>query len=198
MDPKFSFPLPGTIPTQAPVPVPEEKNVMSLVSQEDIFKIPDQNFAIISIVVPKDGPQFALKIRGVYERLEDANRAARQLSMTDPFFDIHVVDMWNWLPLPAPELPDGGRHYSNEEFETIMKRYFKEMKERQTKMKERIEQAKEDAEKNEHGPVQEGAVETVVEYEPTVIRGETVPVDEEKPESDEQKPGGDEAGPSTD
>lgn len=176
MDPRHVFPPPGAVPSQGPVPAPSGKNVMSLVSQEDVLKIRGQNYAVISVVVPKDSEgshQFALKIRGVYEDLEDANKSAKQISVVDPFFDVYVVECWKWLPLPPPEVPEGGRHYSNEEFEVIMTRYFKEMKERQAKMKGRLEQARDDAKNNEHGPVQEDAVKTEIEFEPTEVRVET-------------------------
>lgn len=164
-----TFPLPGTIPAQEPIAPPEEeKNILDLVSNVDVLRVADQNYALISCVVPDSGAQFALKIRGVYETIEEAEKAARQLSMVDPFFDIAIVEMWKWLSLPAPEdvtaLPT---NYTNDEFNTIMKRYFADMKDRQKKMKDRIELSKENAKENEHGPVQEGAVPTEIEFTKT-------------------------------
>lgn len=78
--------------------------------------------------------------------------------------------MWKWLALPPPEVPEGtNRHYQNDEFEHIMKRYFEEMRERQKKMKSRIEQARADAKENVAGPVQDDAQQTEVDYTPTIV-----------------------------
>ena len=165
------FPLPGTIPTESFVAPPEEKKVLDLVAQEDVLKVSGQNYAVLSMVVPDEGARFALKIRGVYDTLEEAERAARQISMVDPFFDVMVCELWKWLSLPPPEAPEGvQRHYNNAEFEAIMQRYFSEMRDKQQKAKLRLEQARSDAANNEAGPVQEDAVRTEIEFTKTEVK----------------------------
>lgn len=96
---------------------------------------------------------------------------------------VFVVEMWKWLSLPPPEVPEGtNRHYQNEEFEIIMKRYFEEMRERQKKIKARVEQAKKDAENNDAGPAQEDAQQTEIEFTPTKVEANIIdPI----PEGDE-------------
>ena len=89
-----------------------------------------------------------------------------------------VCECWKWLSLPPPEVPEGtNRHYTNAEFETVMKRYFETQAEAQKKAKARMEQARKDAAANEAGPVQDGAVPTEIEFEKTVAR-----LEEAKPE----------------
>ena len=89
-----------------------EKNVRSLTLDQnvdtDTEKMHGQNFALISIVSP-DGNQKAknicLKIKGVFNTVEEANKHAEMLQKLDDTFDIYVVEMYSWLLVPPdPEL----------------------------------------------------------------------------------------------
>lgn len=89
-----------------------EKNVRSLTLDQnvdtDTEKMHGQNFALISIVSP-DGNQKAknicLKIKGVFNTVEEANKHAEILQKLDDTFDIYVVEMYSWLLVPPdPEL----------------------------------------------------------------------------------------------
>ena len=89
-----------------------KKNVSSLTLDEnvdkDTEKIHGQNYALISIVSP-DGNQKAknicLKIKGVFNNVEEANKHAELLQKLDDTFDIFVVEMYSWLLVPPdPEL----------------------------------------------------------------------------------------------
>lgn len=83
-----SFPLPGTVPAQPLVEAPaSDRKVLDLVNNEDVFKLAGQNYAVISVVTQPENAQFALKIRGVTDTLEEAEKHAKQLAAIDPFFD---------------------------------------------------------------------------------------------------------------
>ena len=84
-----------------------ERHVRSLTLDENVNKDSDkisgQNYALISIVSP-DGNQkhenICLKIKGVFNTLEEANKHAEILQKIDSTFDIYVVEMYSWLLVP--------------------------------------------------------------------------------------------------
>jgi hypothetical protein len=71
--------------------------------EEDLLQIPSQRFALISIVSPQSNQQYkscALKIRGVFATEDEGRRHADKLSKMDSTFDVFLVDMYKWLPIP--------------------------------------------------------------------------------------------------
>ena len=71
--------------------------------EEDLVQIPSQRYALISIVSPQSNQKFetcALKIRGVFATEDEARRHATRLSSTYTTFDVYMVDMYKWLPIP--------------------------------------------------------------------------------------------------
>lgn len=81
-------------------------------------EIIDQKFVCLSIVLPKNGRQSnsddsnseskqkeeqisAIKIRGVYETMDEAKARAAELQKIDPYFHIFIGDVGRWLPLDA-------------------------------------------------------------------------------------------------
>jgi hypothetical protein len=71
--------------------------------EEDLIQIPSQRFALISIVSPQSNQQYkscALKIRGVFATEDEGRRHADKLSKMDSTFDVFLVDMYKWLPIP--------------------------------------------------------------------------------------------------
>ena len=89
-----------------------EKNVRSLTLDQnvdtDTEKMHGQNFALISIVSPNGNQKaknICLKIKGVFNTVEEANKHAEMLQKLDDTFDIYVVEMYSWLLVPPdPEL----------------------------------------------------------------------------------------------
>ena len=84
-----------------------EKQIRSLTLDEnvdtDTTKVPGQNYALISIVSPQGNQKsdnLCLKIRGVFNTLEEANKHAEMLQKIDSTFDVYVVEMYSWLLLP--------------------------------------------------------------------------------------------------
>ena len=84
-----------------------EKKIKSLTLDEnvdkDIEKLSGQNYALISIVSPESSQKsdnICLKIKGVFDTLENANKHAEILQKMDDTFDIYVVEMYSWLLVP--------------------------------------------------------------------------------------------------
>lgn len=71
--------------------------------EEDVFQITSQRFALISVVSPQSNQKHstcALKIRGVFATEEEGRRHADKISKMDTTFDVFLVDMYKWLPIP--------------------------------------------------------------------------------------------------
>ena len=84
-----------------------EKQIRSLSLDENVDKdsekVSGQNYALISVVSPQGGQKsenICLKIKGVFNTLEDANKHAEMLQKIDSTFDIYVVEMYSWLLVP--------------------------------------------------------------------------------------------------
>lgn len=84
-----------------------EKQIRSLSLDENVDKdsekVSGQNYALISVVSPQSGQKsenICLKIKGVFNTLEDANKHAEMLQKIDSTFDIYVVEMYSWLLVP--------------------------------------------------------------------------------------------------
>ena len=84
-----------------------ERQIRSLSLNEnvdkDTEKVSGQNYALISIVSPNGGQKcenICLKIKGVFNSLEEANKHAEMLQKIDSTFDIYVVEMYSWLLMP--------------------------------------------------------------------------------------------------
>lgn len=84
-----------------------ERQIRSLSLDEnvdkDTEKVSGQNYALISVVSPQGcqkSENICLKIKGVFNTLEDANKHAEMLQKIDSTFDIYVVEMYSWLLVP--------------------------------------------------------------------------------------------------
>ncbi len=64
-----------------------------------------------------------LKVRGVYDTYDHAVARAKALNKKDPYFNVYVADVGQWLPWdPDPEQVKDGE-YQNEELNKLMKAY---------------------------------------------------------------------------
>ena len=77
--------------------------------EKDTFKINGQNYALVSFVSPESNQKIkegiGMKIKGVFDKLDEAKEHAEKLQKLDPTFDIYVVEMYSWLLVPPnPEL----------------------------------------------------------------------------------------------
>ena len=69
----------------------------------DEKRFPCQNYALISVVSPESSQKTktcGVKIKGVFETVEIAQMEAKRLMEIDSTFDIFLVEMGKWLPIP--------------------------------------------------------------------------------------------------
>lgn len=69
----------------------------------DEKRFPGQNYALISVVSPESNQKTkscGVKIKGVFESVEIAQMEAKKLMQIDQTFDIYLVEMGKWLPIP--------------------------------------------------------------------------------------------------
>lgn len=109
--------------------------------EEDLIQIPSQRFALISIVSPQSNQQYkscALKIRGVFATEEEGRRHADKLSKMDSTFDVFLVDMYKWLPIP----PDADKIDDQVYQEQMLNDIIQGHKEQQILVKQHFEERK--------------------------------------------------------
>ena len=109
-----------------------EENKSRLVDMEenlatDRIRIPLQNYALISIVsscnTSQKSENTCVKIRGVFETIEEANRHASKIINHDPTFDVMVVSMYEWLLVPPDMTKIKDQQYMNDSLNTLISEY---------------------------------------------------------------------------
>lgn len=109
--------------------------------EPDTFTIPGQNYALINVVSPKSNQKnedFAVKIKGVFATLDDAKAHAEKINKIDPTFDLFLVELYKWLPIP-PSIDDiENQEYQDKKLNDIITAHHDE----QIKAKEFFEKRK--------------------------------------------------------
>jgi len=106
-----------------------------------------QKWVCISFLSPegiKNCSVRGLKIRGVYDLREDADKRAKELQETDPDFHVFVGEVGKWLPWDPEPNDVADQVYQEKELNDLMKGY----KDNLTKAKRLQEQRKSDMLKN--------------------------------------------------
>lgn len=109
--------------------------------EEDILQVPGQKFALISIVSPSSKQKHdscALKIRGVFASEEEGRNHAEKLSKIDQLFDVFLVDMYKWLPVPPDPNHIGDTVYQDKMLNDIIQGH----KEQQMLVRQHFEEQK--------------------------------------------------------
>ena len=109
--------------------------------EEDTITIPSQNYALISIVSPQSNQKAnitALKIKGVFEHKEDAQKYVSKLMQNDDTYDIFLVDMYKWLAIPPDLSSIEGQVHQEKELNEIIQGH----KEQQLLAKSHFEERK--------------------------------------------------------
>lgn len=110
---------------------------------EDPIKVPEQNFALISVVSPHASQQcasVALKIRGVFSSEKDAKKHAEKLMKLDSNFDVFMVEMNKWLQIPPDVERIEDQVYQDKQLNALIQGYHAE----QLKSKEYFEARKQE------------------------------------------------------
>ena len=94
----------------------------------DTIKVPGQNWACVSFVSPQSNQKnnsIGMKIRGVFDKQEEAVDYVKKLIRLDPTFDIFICEMYNWCLVPPDPEKVGDQVYQNEELNKIVSEYRK-------------------------------------------------------------------------
>ena len=111
---------------------------------EDFIKLSGQNFALISVVSPSSSQKHdvcAMKIRGVFDTKEDAQHHVKRLMQSDSTFDVFLVDMYKWLPIP----PDNSKIDDAVYQEDVLNDIIRGHREEQLRVKEHFDERKKES-----------------------------------------------------
>jgi hypothetical protein len=89
--------------------------------------LPDQKFAIISIIgphMPQKCDVWGLKVRGTANSLEKAKMMSQKLMKIDNNYDIFTVEVGKFFPLVVDPLAVGNVEYQNSQLNDLMKSYL--------------------------------------------------------------------------
>jgi len=106
--------------------------------EPDTITIPGQNYALISVVSPTSNQKndaCAVKIKGVFGTIAEAESWAKKLQKDDATFDIFLVELYKWLPIP----PDINLIENQEYQDSYLKDLIEGNKREQSKAKEFFE-----------------------------------------------------------
>ena len=95
----------------------------------DEIQIPGQKYALISVVSPSSAQKndtCGVKIRGVFETVEEAKMQAKKLNKVDPLFDVFLVELYKWLPIPPNTSMIENQEYQDEMLNTLVKGHAEE------------------------------------------------------------------------
>lgn len=108
---------------------------------EDVITVPGQAYALVSFVSPtsnQKGDRCAMKIRGVFGTREEVAAHVRKLMRIDNSFDIFLMEMYKWVPVP----PDPNAVEDQEYNETFLNELIKGYKESQLAAKQHFAERK--------------------------------------------------------
>jgi hypothetical protein len=94
----------------------------------DVIKVPGQNFACVSFVSPNTNQKcdfMGMKIRGVFDKHEEAVEYVKRLIKLDTTFDIFICSMYEWCLVPPDPEHISDQKYQDETLNTIISEYRK-------------------------------------------------------------------------
>lgn len=135
--------------------------------EADTFTIPGQQYALINVVSPtskQKNETCGVKIKGVFASIDEAKVHAQKLSKLDPTFDVFLVELYKWLPIP-PSIEDiEDKQHQDDKLNKIIE----EHKAEQMRAKEHFEQRKEMLMAGKADPI-DGVEKTYEEAEPEEV-----------------------------
>lgn len=145
----------------------EDKSVRNLTYEKDPMTCGTQTFAVVSIITPPQCNHLALKISGCFPDETSANEFAAELMNKVPYFDLYVVNMYNWLRLPLTD--DDRLHiktsHNDKELEKIIETFRKKQVDNRAKTRERMK-ASSDSKEIDEDPEEEQEVRLEIESLP--------------------------------
>lgn len=115
----------------------------------DTLRVKDLKFIVLSCAAQgmrqvTDNNKCAVKIRGAFDTGEEAELHAQALQQEDPYFDIYVAPMYEWIAIPPETSMCEEVHMPNKTVEEIMNRELQYRHASATKLEQRIQGAKDD------------------------------------------------------
>jgi len=92
----------------------------------DEKKFPGQNYALISIVSPSSNQKTdtcGIKIKGVFETIEIAQQEAKKIMELDSTYDVFLVEVGKWLPVPPNKDMIESQEYQDKILNDIIKQH---------------------------------------------------------------------------
>ena len=105
------------------------KENVKIMMREDEIQIPSQQYALVSFVSPVNEQKYthiAMKIRGVFRTREEAEDHCKKVMKNDPYFDVYVVDLYQWLVVPPNREMVKDQVYQEEFLNNMMSEYDQE------------------------------------------------------------------------
>lgn len=93
---------------------------------EDPITVPGQLFALVSFVTPtanQKSDACAMKIRGVFGTRDEASAHVKRLMRIDNSFDVYLMDMYKWVPVPPDPNTVNDQEYTDRALNDLMKGY---------------------------------------------------------------------------
>jgi hypothetical protein len=91
------------------------------------LQISDQKYALVSIIGPSSNQRNdsnALKIYGVFSNTEEANSHAKKLQQVESDFDVFLVELYKWLPVPPDAESIKDQQYQDNMLNSIVTGYL--------------------------------------------------------------------------
>ena len=114
--------------------------------EPDLFRVPDQLWALFSMIRPdeykaahhknRDYHGYLIKFRGVFATREDAEAHIKKLMAIDRHFDVHLIPAFTWSGIDDDCVED--RQYADEMVGSILKGYFEHENSRMSGIRDRI------------------------------------------------------------
>ena len=95
----------------------------------DTLQVPNQKFALVSFVSPESNqkhPKLAMKIRAVFPTVEEAREHAARIMKQDKWFDVYVVEMYNWVLIPPNPDDIMDQEHQDKMLNNMVKEYRKQ------------------------------------------------------------------------
>lgn len=113
----------------------------------DRIRVPNINFIVLSCAAPgmaqvTNDNRCAAKIRGAFNTVDEANIHAELLQREDPYFDIYVAPMYEWIVIPPQTGECGEVHLQNKTIEEIMNKELQHRHDSASQLESRIQNAK--------------------------------------------------------
>lgn len=122
-------------------------SINNIQAMSDTIRVPNLNFIVLSCAAPgmsqvTNDNRCAAKIRGAFNTVEEANVHAALLQREDPYFDIYVAPMYEWMVIPPQTGECEQVHLPNKTIEDIMNKELQHRHGTAAQLETRIQTAK--------------------------------------------------------